>query len=124
MSPDIERHEDERLSNLLNWYQDAANDTMMAEGIVPIKVSDYLSPYLPLGFDTVLGWLAKNDPVVLSMMDETPEATARDGFWLCHRCKALGIKPVKVPASAFLVRMGLFDVNSYPVELLAERFRH
>jgi len=112
------------MEDLLAWYQDAADDQMTVEGIVPIRVADYLSPYVPLGYDSVLGWLVKNDPLALSMLDETPDATVADGWWCCHRTKRLGMKPVKVPAPAFLVRMGIFQVNTYPVEVLAERFRH
>ena len=110
------------ITTLLDWYQEQLDNQLVEEGIVPVRVADYFSPYTPLGWDTVLGYLAKHDPLVLSMLDEEAESTLRDGYWLSNRCKKLGIKPVKVPACTFLVRQGIFEVNSYPERLLVERF--
>lgn len=76
---------------------------------------------VPEGFDTVLGYLARNNPEALFLMGPDAEATARDGFWLTHRCKQRGIKPVKVEACAHLIEQGIFVVNAYPISLLEER---
>ena len=71
--------------------------------------------------DTVVGWLAKHDPERLAIMDATPEATQRDGYWLMHRCRERGIEITKVPAPTVLKEQGIDEVNAYPVWLLAER---
>lgn len=82
---------------------------------------DYLSK-CPPGFDTVLGFLAKHYPERLDCMDNTADATLRDGYWLKARCYRRCISPIKVKACPFLVRQGIFEVNAYPLELLRERF--
>jgi len=81
----------------------------------------FLSP-CPPGFDTVLGYLAKHDPVVLDLLDRDPEATKRDGFWLKHRARERELEVVKVEACPWLRQNGIRWVNAYPTSLLAERF--
>lgn len=76
---------------------------------------------VPPGWDTWVGYLAKHRPEILANMDETPEATQRDGWWLQHRCLERGIIPVKVPAPEVFRSDGIDQLNAYPVELLAER---
>lgn len=111
-----------RAAALLDFYKAMLADTTIAEGAVKdIKVSDYRSPNLPDGYDTVLGYLATHEPFLLSVMEEYAEATEMDDWWLTGRCKSAGIEPVKVPASLLLVREGVFEINSYPLEFLRER---
>lgn len=81
----------------------------------------YLTP-VPRGHDTVLGYLVRHRPDLLAHMDSTPDATRRDGFWLMHRCREKGIEPVKVRAPKIMRDQGVFEVNAYPVALLARRF--
>jgi hypothetical protein len=83
----------------------------------------YRSPRVPAGFDTVLGFLARHDPQVLAAMDDTAEATQRDGFWLRWRCSERFILPLRVKAPPVLRAQGIERVNAYPVALLAERFK-
>jgi hypothetical protein len=55
-----------------------------------MRHADCVSPDVPAGFDTVLGYLAKCHPDVLDTFDYAePSATQRDGFWLMHRCVKL-----------------------------------
>lgn len=87
-------------------------------------MSDFLSP-IPTQYtdhDTVLGYLARHQPYVLDLMDPKAEVTARDGFWLTHRCREQGFRPLKVPAPLFLAEQGIEHVNAYPVTLLRQRF--
>jgi hypothetical protein len=110
-------------AGLLSFYKTMAEGAAMVDGLLgEFRPSEYFSPDLPEGFDTVLGYLAKHEPYTLSCIDQFAEATLRDGWWLTHRCRKAGIKPIKVPASLFLVQQGIFEVNSYPVALLQERF--
>jgi hypothetical protein len=81
----------------------------------------YLSP-CPRGYDTVLGYLAKNYPERLAIMDQTADATMRDGWWLRGECLRQDIAPVKVKAPAFLREQGIEEVNAYPYALLHHRF--
>lgn len=74
------------------------------------------------GYDTVLGYLAKHFPQRLDLMDDTADATLRDGFWLSNQCKRQGIEPRKVKACLALQEQGIKEVNSYPFHLLERRF--
>ncbi|WP_296084131.1 hypothetical protein [uncultured Agrobacterium sp.] len=110
-------------TKLVDFYKRAIEEQARAEGALgDLKLADYLSPNVPEGHDTVLGYLAKHEPFVLSVIEQYAEATVRDGWWLTHRCKTIGITPPKVPACLFLVQQGIFEVNCYPLELLRERF--
>lgn len=82
-----------------------------------------ISPNVPTGYDTVLGYLAKYHPEVLDMFDYTkPQATARDGWWLKHQCEKRGIVPVIVIAPPVLRGCGIDTVNAYPLSLLEKRW--
>lgn len=82
-----------------------------------------ITPKVPPGYDTVLGYLAKNHPDVLDSFDYSdPEVTQRDGFWLTHRCKERGISPFYVDAPACFAGKGITHVNAYPIAVLAERW--
>lgn len=93
------------------------------ERIIPegIPDPDYKSP-CPEGYDTIVGYLTEYEPGMWEIMDAYAEATQRDGWWLMHRCRERGITPIRVPAPPWLVRQGIFEVNSYPIDLLRERF--
>jgi hypothetical protein len=95
----------------------AANDNMHRPPRVDLTL---LSP-CPPGWDTVLGYIAKTNPDLFELMDKVPESTLRDGFWLTHRCRERGVKPIKVPACHWLRKAGVEAVNAYPVELLERR---
>jgi hypothetical protein len=103
-----------------------SNISVAAFGYIVANVEHALAQYMspcPEGYDTVLGYLAKNHPADLEFMDTDPEATVRDGFWLTARAKAKGIKMCKVLAPEVLRKQGrhIEMVNAYPVSLLAER---
>jgi hypothetical protein len=76
----------------------------------------------PVGYLTVLEFLAYQRPDILDLVEDFDEGTKRDGFWLYHRCKERGIRPVKVKAPTVLREKGIEEVNAYPVSLLRERF--
>lgn len=100
-----------------------ANAALMADNDnVRPKVDLYFLSPCPPGYDTVLGWIAKNNPGLLDLIDRVPEATQRDGFWLKHRCREQGLEVIKVDACAFLSKQGIKSVNSYPIHLLNVRF--
>jgi hypothetical protein len=47
-----------------------------------------ITPNVPDGYDTVLGFLARHHPDALECFDYTdPATTQRDGWWLSHRCQ-------------------------------------
>jgi hypothetical protein len=90
---------------------------------VSLRFADCMSPNVPGGYDTVLGYLAKHHPDVLDQFDYTdPQATQRDGFWLSHRVRKRGGLPVQVMAPMCLRRAGIETVNAYPLDLLAKRW--
>lgn len=81
---------------------------------------DALSPNVPEGFETVLGYLARNRPDLLDLGDwRDPGVTALDGYWLTHRSQAQSCWVTAPPA---LEARGIRNVRAYPVALLAQRF--
>ncbi|MFN4278283.1 MAG: hypothetical protein ACK4FJ_18475 [Ferrovibrio sp.] len=86
-------------------------------------VLHWASPEVPYGYDTVLGWLARNEPGILIHLEDPVEDTKRDGFWLCHRCREQGLNVIRVPAPPGLRQVGIEEVNAYPVELIRKRMR-
>lgn len=111
------------LRDLVDFYQQRFEEEAVRDGFVPIIVSDYLSPYCPIGYDTVLAYLAKNDPVTFSFMEQTIEATEPEDNWLKRECNRLNMRSVEVPSCPWLARQGVFSSWSYPVALLAKRLK-
>jgi hypothetical protein len=80
-------------------------------------LSDFTSD-CPAGYDTVLGYMARKNPVALGLIEDYAEGTRRDGFWLAARA---GDRAVKVEAPKVLQEQGIYRVNAYPVDLLQRR---
>lgn len=76
----------------------------------------------PDGYDTVIGWLAKNKPHIVELMSDPVHDTMADGRLLAKTCKDRGIEAVKVDAPLIFVKEGFHVINSYPIRLLEERF--
>ncbi|PBB68123.1 hypothetical protein CK228_13515 [Mesorhizobium sp. WSM4312] len=81
----------------------------------------YASPDLPVGFNTVLGYLAEVNPEALDLMGDPIADTQRDGYWLTHQASRRDIQIISVEAPAPLKAVGIEMVNAYPVELLRKR---
>lgn len=98
----------------------------IAERLLALQTQKHamaITPDVPEGWDTVLGYLAKYHPDVLDAFDySNPSATARDGWWLKHQCMKRGIETPRVPAPPCLRACGIDHVNAYPVTLLAHRW--
>ena len=87
--------------------------------IVGNRHSVAITPDVPDGFDTILGYLAKHDPDVLDQFDYyDPQATQRDGFWMMHHATDRRV----VSAPACLQMRGIKVVNAWPLSALQERF--
>ena len=85
-------------------------------------IEDFRSPGLPHLYNTVLGYLAEYEPEILETIDNLPEATVRDGFWLSARYRlSYGCSSPKVGAPKVLQEFGIKEVNCYPISLLARR---
>lgn len=89
---------------------------------VEVFVEDYESPNCPEGYDTILHWLANNEPVTFALLEQFADATEDDDNALTFDCLMRGIKPVEVLAGAWLVREGVLHVNAYPVAELIRYF--
>lgn len=84
---------------------------------------DAITKRVPLGYDTVLGFLAKHHPEVLDSLDYSdPQVTLRDGYWLMHRTREAGLAPVLVDAPGCLKAKGISHVNAWPLKLLQKRW--
>lgn len=99
----------------------AANGGSTKAPPVEEAVSPWITPGVPEGYDTVLGYLGKTHPEVLDLMEDPISGTQHDGFWLQHRSARLGRGTIKVEAPAPLLEAGIQVVNAYPVDLLRER---
>ncbi len=85
--------------------------------------ADCISPDVPDGHDTILGYLAKRHADVLDLIDpNAPGDTVRDGWRLANECKRRGLEPVYVDAPPVLARQGIFTVRAYPLDLLQQRW--
>lgn len=81
---------------------------------------EYISS-VPEGYDTVLGYIAKNNPEMIAFDMWDAEATQRDGFWCKHECNRRDLPICKVVAPGILQDQGITLVNAYPVVVLRSR---
>lgn len=89
----------------------------------PAHLAGYLSPDVPAGWQTVLGYLATYQPLLLDTLDcSYPETTQRDGFKLSHWCRREGYSVRRVLAPPVMAAMGVCEVRVYPLSLLERRF--
>ena len=87
-----------------------------------VRHKDAVTPDVPEGYDTILGFLAKRHPDVLDTFDyRDATLTVRDGFKLAHMDNKLGT-PVYVEAPSCLRAAGIERVRAYPVALLQQRW--
>lgn len=91
----------------------------LTEGIAD---PDYKSPNCPVGFDTAVGYLTEYLPHIWDLMDQTAEATRQDDFLLKRLARERGLPTKQVAGPHWLVRQGIFEVRSFPTELLREYF--
>src|SRR5512139_3933002 len=75
---------------------------------------DAITPNVLEGYDTILGYLAKNHPDILDTFDyRVPEATQRDGFKLSHMARIVGEDQRYVDAPRCLWTEGITRVRAY-----------
>lgn len=88
-----------------------------SEGALASPV-EYVSQYVPDGWDTWVSFVAKHRPEwVMMSPSEVAEDTCRDGFWLKRRADDY----LTVPAPAPFKAIGIERVNAYRVGLLHQR---
>ena len=87
-----------------------------------MPVEDFITPGLPAGYDTVLGYLARKHPEALAFLDDPITETMSDGFKLRREMDQNGYAPVKVPAPAFVrrERPSIVAICAYPRHLLGK----
>jgi hypothetical protein len=107
----------------LAWAREQIENLLPAFQKKPcgFAATDDFKSVTPKGWNTVLGYLAVEQPAMLALMEEPVSDTVRDGCWLVHRCRELHIEPIKVPAPAIARAQGITEVNAYPVSLLERR---
>lgn len=84
---------------------------------------DAVTPCMPEGYDTVLGFLAKHHADVLDLIDYSdPRVTQRDGWKLAHLTRQAGLPVIYVPAPECLAARGFKTVRAYPISLMQQRW--
>lgn len=86
-----------------------------------VPANPFVSPDVPDGYDTVLGYLAKTQKGILRSMDEPVLSTYRDSLWLVSQASMRKIATVYVEAPEASKMLGFDKVMAFPVELLEER---
>lgn len=77
-----------------------------------------------VGYDTVLGYLSKYDPVVMDLTLDPVFDTVADGKALAQKCRARGATILRVAACKHIKQRypKVTHVNAYPINLLAEHY--
>lgn len=84
-------------------------------------LTPWLSPDVPRGYNTVLGYLAKTNPEALALIPDVVEDTKRDGLSLTSAAAHAGKRIYRVAAPPVVRERGFATVNAYPVALLRQR---
>lgn len=88
----------------------------------PTRDLSRFSTVCPPGYDTIVGWVAKNRYDIVENLGTAAWLHSRDGFWIANRTRNKGKAVEKVVAPPVLREQGIEQVNAYPVEVIAERF--
>ena len=88
----------------------------------PARDLSRFSTVCPSGYDTIVGWVAKNRYDIIENLGTAAWLHSRDGFWIANRTRSKGKAVEKVVAPPVLREQGIEQVNAYPVEVIAERF--
>lgn len=98
------------------------------ETVTPITTFAYrhwdaITPNVPEGYDTILGYLAKHHADVLDQLTYSdPRVTVRDGYKLAHLARKANVPVIYVPAPECLSSQGFKTVRAYPLEILEQRW--
>lgn len=103
------------------------HDLLAALALPPMAAAprhdDAVTPNVPEGYDTILGYLAKHHADILDTFDYTvPDATVRDGFKLAYWARTAGYAARYVDAPPCLRAHDILSVRAYPVTLLQQRW--
>lgn len=98
-------------------------DVAQAFPITP-DVSPYVTPVddMPAGYDTIIGWLAKNSPELLQQGFSDPRRTISDGNKVRALCRDHDRNWLRVPAPPAFQCDDIKEVNAYPVGIIAKHF--
>lgn len=86
-----------------------------------ISSAPYLSSGVPEGYQTVLGWLAENNPEALDLLYDPIMDTHVDDRWLLKQARLRGYTTAQVQASQVERLAGIMGVTAYPLTLILER---
>lgn len=95
----------------------------LEKNIAPDDVDDFCSIDAPQ-YDTVLGFLAKNDPICLDLMNDPIHDTVIDGRTLSNMSRKRGLPVIKVAAPVHITSRypKVTHLNAYDVTILADHF--
>ena len=111
------------LASSPSYDYEAHADSAVAEvaASFPVATALWISPDVPVGYNTIVGYLAENHPEVLDLMPCVVSGTIHDGYWLTHQANRAGLPVAKVAAPVPFREAGIDQINAYPVALLAKR---
>jgi hypothetical protein len=90
-----------------------------------VRHADAISPDVPEGYDTLLGYLAKNHPGILDHVDYyDPTTTMHWGWELANRCRLCEEKEARyaLAPDCFRDNPSIHTVRAYPLAILKWRF--
>lgn len=118
---EIRRIRRDMVRNKIGAFTAATRLFALENAAAPCGTNDLVSVEID-GFDTVLGYLAKNDPAQADLTYDLTHDTVAAGKRCATlaRARGLPILRVKAPAAVSTRYPKVTKVNAYPVHLLAE----
>ena len=112
---------DESIANSLGTVRMELGEAFAFVNATPNLETLYTSPNLPEGYDTVLGYLSREQPEIINLMSEPIGDTLTDSLSLKAKCVKDDAAVETVDAPPALLERGITQINAYPVEYLVDQ---
>ena len=113
---------DENIDNYVSVARVELDQAFAFVNATPDLEALYTSPNLPDGYDTVLGYLAREQPEIINLMSEPIGDTLKDSLSLKAKCVKADTLVETVDAPPALRERGIMQINAYPLDYLVDRF--
>ncbi len=107
----------ERLRDELSEYLRARNEPIEVRPVGSIYSSE-----CPAGYDTILGYISKQNPEALDLFKDPFFDTRADAWKLRNQCQRDGLQVHTVDAPEIAHGDGITSLPAFPVELLRRKY--